>query len=249
MSQPPLNQTRADFISAVDHVIRERKTLKVLRDPGNCVDLSPEISAGLHSAVSASLEVAGWAPFHKPAHKDAHLREGLPSVVPWRFYVLEKSGCCAVLDRLRAQALAQPDSKWSRAWESKLTRVLSGTGTVVLTTWLPDPAPSGGAPELNENNQEHIAAASAAVQNLLLAAEARGLRTYWSTGGILKDVEVFGWLGIPANQILLGAVFLAPDEAPHDALEGGSWRDKRGGPAEWSVWIDAARLAAPPVAD
>lgn len=115
--------------------------------------------------------------------------------MPWRFYVLEKSGCCAVLDRLRAQALAQPDSKWSRAWESKLTRVLSGTGTVVLTTWLPEPAPSGGAPELNENNQEHIAAASAAVQNLLLAAEARGLRTYWSTGGILKDVEASGRSG------------------------------------------------------
>ncbi len=248
MAKAPASLNSQDFIAAVDHVIRERKTLKVLRDPNDCRELSPETTQALRQAIRDSLEVAGWAPFHKPAHKEAHLREGLPSVVPWRFYVLEKPGCCALLDRLRVQAQAQADSKWSRAWESKLTRVLAGTGAVVLTTWLPDPAPSGGAPELTENNQEHIAAASAAVQNLLLATEARGLRTYWSTGGILRDADVFAWLGIPANQILLGAVFLAPDELPHDALEGGSWRERRGGPAEWSTWIAAERLSTPPAA-
>ncbi|HRF47101.1 MAG TPA: nitroreductase family protein [Anaerolineales bacterium] len=247
MSQPPLNQTRADFVAAVDHVIRERKTLKVLRDPGDCADLPFEVAAQLRAAVRESLEVAGWAPFHKPAHKETHLQGGPASIVPWRFYVLEKPALCALLKRLRAQALANPDSKWSRAWETKITRVIAGTGALVMTTWLPDPGPDGGAPVLNENNQEHIAAASAAIQNLMLAAEARGLQTYWSTGGILNDGEVFDWLGIPRAQKLAGAVFLAPTELPGDAFEGGSWRDKRGGPAEWSIWVDADRLAAPDV--
>ena len=135
------------------------------------------------------------------------------------------------------------DFAWARAWESKIPRILSGSGAVVLATWLPDPSATGGAPELTENNQEHIAAASAAVQNLLLAAEARGLRTYWATGGILKDKDVFGWLGIPANQILLGAIFMAPTELPHDMLETGSWREKRGEPSNWSVWIEPGQLA------
>lgn len=239
MSQPPLNQTRADFVAAVDHVIRERKTLKVLRDPGDCADLPFEVAAQLRVAVRECLDVAGWAPFHKPAHKETHQQGELKSVVPWRFYVLEKPALCALLQRLRTQAQAQPDSKWSRAWESKITRVISGTGALVLTTWLPDPSPDGGAPVLTENNQEHIAAASAAVQNLMLAAEARGLQTYWSSGGVLNDAEVFDWLGIPRTQKLAGAVFLAPTDLPADALEGGSWREKRGGPADWSKWIEA----------
>lgn len=243
MSQPPSNQPRAEFIAAVDHVIRDRRTLKVMRDPNECQDLTADVAADLYAAVRDSIEVAGWAPFHKPAHKDAHLGQGLSSVVPWRFYVLEKPVCCALLARLKSLAQAQPDTKWSRAWESKIPRILSGSGAVVLATWLPDPSPTGGAAELSENNQEHIAAASAAVQNLLLAAEARGLRTYWATGGILKDTEVFAWLGIPANQILLGAIFLTPTELPHDALETGSWRDKRGAPSNWSVWIEPGQLA------
>ena len=243
MSLPPSNLPRADFITAVDHVIRERRTLKVMRDPSGCQELPADVAADLYAALRDSIEVAGWAPFHKPANKEAHLAHGPASVVPWRFYVLEKPTCCALLARLRSLAQAHSDSKWSRAWESKIPRILSGSGAVVLATWLPDPSATGGAPELTENNQEHIAAASAAVQNLLLAAEARGLRTYWATGGILKDKDVFGWLGIPANQILLGAIFMAPTELPHDMLETGSWREKRGEPSNWSVWIEPGQLA------
>lgn len=242
MSQPPVHQSREDYIAAVDHVIRERRTLKVMRDPSDCQELSPDVAADLYAAIRDSLEVAGWAPFHKAVHKETHLVQGPPSVVPWRFYVLEKPTCCRLLARLRSLSQAQTEGKWARAWASKIPRILAGSGAVVLATWLPDPSATDGAPELTENNQEHIAAASAAVQNLLLAAEARGLRTYWATGGVLKDAEVFGWLGIPTNQILLGAVFLAPTELPHDMLETGSWREKRDGPANWSVWIDPGQL-------
>ncbi|NJL48184.1 MAG: hypothetical protein HC929_12750 [Leptolyngbyaceae cyanobacterium SM2_5_2] len=42
-----------------------------------------------------------------------------------------------------------------------------------MITWLPDPPEQGETPALSENNIEHIAAAAAAVQNLLLAGEAR----------------------------------------------------------------------------
>ncbi len=59
---------------------------------------------------------------------------------------------------------------------------------------------------------EHIAAASAAIQNLLLAATARGISNYWSSGGVLRSAQVFQQLGIPRQQILLGAIFLFPSE-------------------------------------
>jgi nitroreductase len=236
MATPPLSMAHEVFISAVDHVIRKRKTAKILRDPDNCG--STQDLTDFNEAVRASVEVAGWAPFHKTVHKPTHCMGELTSPVPWRFYVLEKATCCAVVDFISAQAQVNPNSHWHKAWGSKIPKLLAGCGAVVLATWLPDPAEDGGAPELTENNIEHIAAASAAVQNLLLAAEARGLHTYWSSGGILKDAAIFAYLSIAPQEKLLGAIFLAPHDAPHDANEPGGLRDKRGAPAAWSRWVN-----------
>ncbi|MFQ3647981.1 MAG: nitroreductase family protein [Anaerolineae bacterium] len=219
----------------IDDVIRQRRTGKPLRDMARCDD-----AASIHAEVAAALpeviETAGYAPYHKLAH-ESHRQANLTSIVPWRFYPLDKPACCCLLRRLETHAHAHPDSKWSKAWDSKIPKLLAGCSALVLVTWLPDPAPDGSLPLLNENNIEHIAAASAAVQNLLLAATARGWHNYWSTGGILRDADVFAWLGIPANQLLLGAIFLAHPDAPLDAVEGGSLREKRGTPADWSRWV------------
>jgi nitroreductase len=84
---------------------------------------------------------------------------------------------------------------------------------------------------------EHIAATAAAVQNVLLAAEARGMFSYWSSGGILGDVDVFDWLTIPRNQKLLAAIFLSSADAVYDALEPGGLREKRGSVADWSLTL------------
>ncbi len=233
MAQPPQNITQDTFIAAVDHVIRERKTAKVLGDPDNCTELSPQIAESFISLVRTAVEVAGCAPFHKLA-ADEHRRGQLDSPVPWRFYVLDKPACCAVLSHLRSRADTDQDPKWARAMAKKIPKLLAGTGALVLVTWLPDPSPTG-EPALNENNIEHIAAASAATQNILLAAEARNMHTYWSSGGILAEAEVFELLGIPRQQRLLAAIFLAPaDEVTVDP-ELGANRKLRG--QNWMKWV------------
>jgi nitroreductase len=235
MAQPPPTLSRDDFVIAIDHIIRERRTAKTLRDPQYC-DLTGDFSA-FNEAVRVCIDAAGWAPFHKIAHEQAHRQHGMPSPVPWRFYVLDKPACCTVVAHVRRQAEAHPDSNWSRAWGSKIPKLLAGAGACVLVTWLPDPPETDDRPELTENNIEHIAAASAATQNLLLAAEARGLYTYWSTGGIFKDGDMFDRLGIPRNQMLLGAIFLSPADGVYDAVEPGGLRDKRGAVSDWSTWV------------
>lgn len=224
----------------VDQAIRSRKTVKILRDPDACADSPAELDAQMRQMVQEMIEVAGWAPFHKFAHEQMHRQGALASGVPWRFYAMEKSACCALLAHLRDQAQTQPGSKWEKAWETKLPRLLAGCNAAVLVTWLPDPAANGGLPEMTERNIEHLAAASAAVQNLLLAAQARGLHNFWSTGGILRDGDVFESLGIPRNQMLLGAIFLAHPDQPVDEIELGSLRDKRGAPETWSQWVSPA---------
>ncbi len=237
MAQPPQSLTQAQFIQAVDHVINERKTIKVLRAVDECADFSDAQQQAMRDILQAILPVAGMAPFHRVAHK-THTQGALSSPVPWRFYVLEKPACCAVLRHIQTQAATQPDSAWARALESKVPKLLAGAGALVLVTWLPDPSENGGQPALSENNVEHIAAASAAVQNLLLAAEARGLYTYWATGGILKEAFMLAHLGIAPSERLLGAIYLAPQDMPHEALEGGALRDKRGDLNTWCRWLE-----------
>lgn len=236
MTDTPASGTQ-DFTSAVDHVIENRKTAKILRDPAQCSALPEDVHSALHEMLQDMIALAGWAPFHKLAHKQTHQQETLNAIVPWRFYVLEKPACCRLIAFLQAQAEAQPDSKWTRAWGSKIPKLLSGCGALVIVTWLPDPSKSGDEPDLNENNIEHIAATSAAIQNLLLLAEARDLHSYWSSGGILNDADVFAYLNIPKSQRLLGAIFIAPETGPHDENQPGKLRDQRGQPETWSTWL------------
>ncbi len=78
-------------------------------------------------------------------------------------------------------------------------------------------------------DEEHLAAASAMVQNLLLILTAHGMGTYWSSGGRLRKPEVFEWLGIPVAERFLAGVFIEYPEMMGQAKERkpGSHRDKR----------------------
>ena len=237
MAEVPEKMTREDFTRAVKHVIRERKTAKILSNTDNCRSLSDADQVRLREILTEIIEISGWAPFHKLANEQAHCQGEMQSIVPWRYYVLEQAACCHMVSYLEQQAEAHPDSKWSRAWSSKVPGLLAGAGALVLVTWLPDPPEQGDTPEMTLNNMEHIAAASAAVQNLMLAGEAQGLHTYWASGGILREPEVFEYLRIPANQILIGAIYLAFPEIPHRENIPGSLREKRGETSDWSRWI------------
>ena len=258
MDQPLLRPTEAKRTPTMPHpfdeILSNRRTAKVLRQVDKNVPLAEDVASELRTAVEEMLAGAAWAPFHYPAPASQQGAVGQSSVVPWRCYVLEKPACDQLIERLRQQALAtDADIKWTDAWKSKLPLLLAGTGVLVQVTWLPDPATDAAtetslqklaqklaqelAPELSKRNVEHIAAAACAVQNLMLAGEARGYHTYWSSGGILRDPEVFRWLSIPAQQQLLGAIFIAPPAQPHTEVRPGALREKRGEVADWSTWV------------
>jgi nitroreductase len=212
----------ADRAGIVDGVIRERRTTKVLAD-------EPLPVADARKVVEDLVATAGWAPFHRVAAR-VHTESGaLTSIVPWRFHLLDAPACRAL-----RQALLERGDK------SKIPRMLAAATALVQATWLPNPpkGPVSGLFEATEENMEHVAAAGAAVQNLLLAATARGIPNYWSSGGALRNAEAFGWLGIPAGEILLGSVFLFPADTGDAEVNPGSHRDRRGAPTDWSRWVD-----------
>ncbi|MEM7118823.1 MAG: nitroreductase family protein [Chloroflexota bacterium] len=215
--------------TAVDNIIRARKTSKVL---GN-IDKPVCVLADFQTIVKDLIEIAGHAPYHYAAHT-SHRDNGHNSPVPWRFYPCDDAACNALINVL---------NQFDTRRRLKMQRMLAAAGAMVLVTWLPDPS-EDGAPMLDKRNIEHIAAASCATQNLLLAATARGIDNYWSSGGVLRSDEMFTACGIPTNQELLGAIFLFPaiDADCYDVYPG-KMRDKRGEIGDWVAPITADQLS------
>jgi nitroreductase len=123
----------------------------------------------------------------------------------------------------------------------KVARMLAVADGLILVTWLPDPpAVPTDPPQLfdpTRRNMEHIAATAAAIQNMLLTATATGVHTYWSSGGLLRDQPMLDSLSIPPEQVLLGAVYLFPPEAPSATTKTGALRGRQGEPGHWMRWV------------
>ena len=227
--------------------IRTRKTEKCLADPNHLAPVDHERQSRVKEDIRELLELAGHAPFHKPAHSD-HLKTdtdekaSLDAVMPWRFYVLDQAACQSAVALIRNRAANHQEKIWHESWQSKIPWLLAGADALILTYWLPDPQShptTQDAPEWTLFNQEHLAAASAATQTLLLAATARQYHNYWSSGGIFRSSDMQALLNISPKQVLLGAVFLthSASVAENTAIKEGGMRSKRTPPEHWSKWV------------
>lgn len=63
-------------------------------------------------------------------------------------------------------------------------------------------------PEIAE---EDFAATSAAVQNLLIAAQSQGIYTGWKTGKMIHDPEVKRFLGLEPSDRVVGTIYLGTE--------------------------------------
>lgn len=213
-------------LESLQSTIAARHTLKVLADPEAPWDLpAPEV----RTQVAELLEAANCAPFHYPADK-SHRAGPLSSPVPWRFHALDGANCRQLLARLKAEQIES----------GNIAKMLAAADALVVVTWLPDPQD----PPLEiqqyaatQRNMEHIAGASAATQNLLLLATAAGWNSYWSSGGVFRTAEVYQWTGIDPREVLLGAVFLFPEDTQSVPTKPGANRDSKGPAEAWSRWV------------
>lgn len=205
-----------------DEAIRTRQTVKILASN----DLP---TTDQRETFNEVLALAGQAPFHR-ACEEHHRTGELHGIEPWRFHVLDAAACRRLHPRL------------PRENAGKIPDMLKAADALVMVTWLPN---AGTAVPMEDEpgfavtltNVEHIAATAAAIQNLLLAATARGIVNYWSSGGVLRSRSVFELLGIPATQILLGAVFFFPCEYGDAERATSKLRQHRSAPDKWSRWV------------
>lgn len=138
------------------------------------------------------LEAASWAPTHRLTQ-------------PWRFAVLDRAAIARWSGFVvnRPDIIGWPDPAKGAAKWAKLAERLPTLSAIVIATWILDPDPG-------LDHEEH-AAASAAVQNLLLAATADGLGSFWSTNAAFAHPESLRWVGCdPQAEGFLGAIWLGP---------------------------------------
>ncbi len=225
----------------IDDIIKNRKTQKVLANEPWSIDSDQK---KLKKEIDELLDLAAYAPYHKKCHTHySEVENGLDSCVPWRFYVLTTKNC-----RTLYHYIAQKDIK-----AGKVSNMLAAADALLLVTWLPDPseaADTDGKEESqtkepfpytgNVRNMEHIAAASAAIQNVLIGATARNIPNYWSSGGQLRNLLLRQYLEISLKEILLGAIFLFPEDAAsrNATIKPGSMRDQGKEKPTWSKWLE-----------
>ena len=136
-------------------------------------------------AIRALIEAARWAPNHK--HTE-----------PWRFHVVSgraREEMCEAILAGGGEFAKDPRGKLLRS-----PQFIAVTQQAVLD----DPV----------RDQEDYAAVCCAVQNMMLAATARGLATKWSTGALAENSAAKHWLGIGEQDRIVAFLYVGypPDE-------------------------------------
>ena len=213
MAQSDLNSasSNTELVSVVDRNLRGRCTRKILAGAGTG-DREQLFLQGLKESIA----LAGTAPFHYARLKD------LPE--PWRFRVFHGDS----LVRVNGQ-LSDADLLYGR-----LTKIFHHVGAVILATWLPETDS-----ERLSRNWEHSVATGAAVQNLLLASEARGIGSYWCSAPNLGVSEAMKIWGAKEGEELIGVLFMGWPLSPEEEAEfgwSGKMRERRTSPdAGWGI--------------
>ena len=118
---------------------------------------------------------------------------------PWRFVVIAGEARREIGEaHLRARLRAEPDLS-PAAREKEATR-LERAPVVIACCVHPGEDPA----EAREDRD----AVAAGIQNLLLAARARGLATMWRTGAMADEPEVAEALGLGPRDAVVGFVYL-----------------------------------------
>jgi nitroreductase len=148
------------------------------------------------------LTLANWAPTH-----------GFTE--PWRFIVYSGDAVkkfCA--DQAELYKLHEPPATFNAAKYEKQLHNGDNTSHVIAVYMK-----RGGNPNIPE--LEEICATAAAVQNILLGAEALGIATLWSTGCMVLRPEMKDYLGLGEADKMIGVLSLGyTDEASRPGRRG-----------------------------
>lgn len=145
--------------------------------------------------VKELLELAHWAPTHGRTE-------------PWQFHVytgaaLKQFG----LDHGELYWNNTPEETRMAATKEKLENNINNVSHLVVCAM--KRGTNEKIPQLEE-----IAAAAAAIQNILLGATAQGIASFWNTGGMTLKPAMKQYLGLGNEDLVLGLIFLGYTDEP-----------------------------------
>ena len=166
--------------------IRTRRTAGKIR-----ADLPPR------ELIEELLEAATWAPNHR-------LNE------PWRFFVVAGEARERFGELMAADACASLDDPTEEQRRGMVeSQLKKATRSPVIIAVACDPP---GGPRIDP--VEDVCAVACGVQNMMLAAHARGLATRWSSGQACYSPAIKSFFGLSPEHQILGYIYLGyPDES------------------------------------
>ena len=144
-------------------------------------------------------------------------------VRPWRFVVLTGEGRNKLGDVMAASQQDHHPDFPQKAFDK--TRSMPLRSPVLIAVGVDKPS------EEKVLEIENVCAASAACQNLLLAAHGLGLGGKWRTGEWARDPKVKEFLGFEADQHIVGFMYIGYPEFIPDPKERPSFEDR-------TVWME-----------
>jgi nitroreductase len=163
------------------------------------------------SIITDLLNLAHWAPTHGRTE-------------PWRFKVYANEGVSTFCEAHAALYKTNTDHEvFTTAKFENLQKLGSQTSHIIgvyMQRQVPAKIPL----------VEEIAATAAAIQNILLGAEALGISALWSTGGMTHHPALKSFWGLADEDVVMGLLYLgytnepaAPGKRNGTAAEKTSW--------------------------
>jgi nitroreductase len=141
------------------------------------------------------LSLADWAPTHGRTE-------------PWRFFVYGGEALTQFgKDHAELYWQHTAEDKRQEATKEKLEHNVDKASHLVVAVM--KRGENVKIPQLEE-----IAAASAAIENILLGATAMGIASYWSTGGMTHSQALKVHFGLAADDIIMGLIYLGYTDEP-----------------------------------
>lgn len=169
-----------DKLAVLASIIENRRSIKPAQMNGNKAD---------DAVIRRLLELADWAPTHGRTE-------------PWRFVVYAGDGVakfCA--DHANLYKENTPADRYNQGSFDNLYNMGANVSHIIVAYMK-----RGANPKIPV--LEEIAAASCAIQNVLLGAEAAGLASFWSTGGMTLQPAMKQYYQLEEEDTVLGLLYI-----------------------------------------
>jgi nitroreductase len=167
-------------------IITERRTTKAASMNGKVIP---------NEQIKEILELANWAPTHGRTE-------------PWRFFVYSGEGLVRFGQKHADLYIDNtPEEKQNPDTPGKLKSAIEMPSHAIIAVMK-----RGTNPKIP--TIEEIASASAAVQNVMLGAEALGISAIWNSGGMTHSEALKSELGLAEEDIVLGLIYMGYTDEP-----------------------------------